>query len=88
MPVAYPNPFNAEVVVRYLVAVEGPVRVVVYDALGAQIRELVDQVQGVGLRTAIWDGRDPRGLTAPSGVYLLAIEMGGERRTRKVMMIR
>ncbi len=88
MPVAYPNPFNAEVVLRYLVAVEGPVRVVVYDALGAQIRELVHQVQGVGLRTAIWDGRDQRGLTAASGVYLLAIEMGGERRTRKVMLIR
>jgi hypothetical protein len=88
MPVAYPNPFNAEVVLRYLVAVEGPVRVVVYDGLGAQIRELVHQVQGVGLRTAIWDGRDQRGLTAASGVYLLAIEMGGERRTRKVMLIR
>ena len=88
MPVAYPNPFNAEVVLRYLVAVEGPVRVVVYDALGAQIRELVHQIQGVGLRTASWDGRDQRGLTAASGVYLLAIEMGGERRTRKVMLIR
>ena len=88
VPVAYPNPFNAEVVLRYLVVAEESVRVVVYDALGALIRELVNQVQGVGLRNAIWDGRDQQGLAVASGVYLLAIETGGERRTRKVLLVR
>ena len=88
MPVAYPNPFNSEVVLRYLVAAWGPVRVVVYDALGTQIRELVHEVQGAGVRTAVWDGRDAGGLSVASGVYLLAIETGGESRTGKVMLVR
>ena len=88
VPTAYPNPFNAEVVLRYLVAAQGPVRVVVYDALGAQIGVLLNQVQGPGLRTILWDGRDQRGVMAASGVYLLVVEASGQRRSRKVMLIR
>ena len=88
VPTAYPNPFNAEVVLRYHVAAEGMVRVVVYDALGAQIRVLLNQSQGAGLRTILWDARDQGGAEAASGIYLLVVEVGGERRARKVMLIR
>ena len=88
VPTAYPNPFNAEVVLRYHVAAEGRVRVVVYDALGAQIRVLLNQWQGAGLRTMLWDARDQGGAEAASGIYLLVVEVGGERRARKVMLIR
>jgi flagellar hook assembly protein FlgD len=88
VPMAYPNPFNAEVVLRYHVAAEGRVRVVVYDALGAQIRVLLNQWQGAGLRTMLWDARDQGGAEAASGIYLLVVEVGGERRARKVMLIR
>ncbi|MEE3259217.1 MAG: T9SS type A sorting domain-containing protein [Candidatus Latescibacterota bacterium] len=87
-PVAYPNPFNSEVVLRYLVGAEGAVRVVVYDVLGAQIRLLANQIQGAGMQTLIWDGRDQWGMPAASGVYLLSIEVGGESRSRKVVLIR
>ena len=88
VPTAYPNPFNSEVVLRYEVAAEGPVQVAVYDALGARIRSLINQVQGPGLRTSLWDGRDEAGVKAASGVYLLVVEADGQRRSRKVMLIR
>ncbi len=88
VPTAYPNPFNAEVVLRYHVAAEGMVRIVVYDALGAQIRVLLNQWQGAGLRTMLWDARDQGGAEAASGIYLLVVEVGGGRRARKVMLIR
>jgi len=87
-PMAYPNPFNAEVVLRYQVEADGPVRVAVYSALGVQVRLLADQIQGAGVRTLRWNGRDQRGFPMASGVYLLVIDANGERRSRKVMLIR
>jgi len=87
-PTAYPNPFNAEVVLRYKVTTAGLVRVSVYDALGAHIRVLLNRQQGPGLRTIVWDGRDENGGRAASGVYLLVVEAAGERRSRKVLLVR
>ena len=84
---AYPNPFNAEVTIRYLVRQEGPVRVEIYDAQGRRIRVLVDQLQQEGPWTAVWRGKDEAGKVVASGIYLYLVEVKGERHTGKVTLL-
>ena len=79
---------SIEVVLRYQVEVDGPVRVAVYSTLGVQVRLLADQIQEAGVWTLRWNGSDQRGFPMASGVYLLVIDANGERRSRKVMLIR
>jgi len=87
-PLAYPNPFNAQALIRYQVEAEGPVRVRVRDGQGRLMRLLVDRAQGPGVWTAIWDGRDQDGRQAASGVYYCEIEAAGARRVGKLLLLR
>jgi len=87
-PLAYPNPFNAQALLRYQVEAEGPVRVRVRDGQGRLVRLLVERAQGPGLWTAIWDGRDQDGRQAASGVYYCEIDAAGARRVGKLLLLR
>jgi hypothetical protein len=84
---AYPNPFKAEVTIRYLLHQAGPVRVEIYDAQGRQIRILVDQLQQEGPWTAVWRGKDEAGEAVASGIYLYMVAAKGERHTGKVTLL-
>jgi len=84
---AYPNPFNAEVTIRYLVRREGLVRVEIYDAQGRRIRVLVDRLQQEGPWTAVWRGKEESGEVVASGVYLYVVDVQGERHTGKVTLL-
>ena len=87
-PLAYPNPFNAQAAIRYRVAASGPVRVRVRDGQGRVVRRLVDQVQGPGVRSAVWDGLDEHGQGSASGVYYYDVEAAGQRWTGKLLLLR
>jgi flagellar hook assembly protein FlgD len=54
------------------------VRVVIYNALGQEIRTLVDGFHGAGVHTVLWDGRDADGRDVSSGVYVYRLEVVGE----------
>jgi len=41
-----------------------------------------------GSHVAIWDGRDKRGSTVSSGVYFYVLDVGGERLTRKMVLLK
>jgi len=85
---AFPNPFNTETAIQYVVRNEGRVRVEVYDLQGHRIRLLVNRVQGGGPWSAVWNGEDGNGVTMASGVYLYVVETVGERRTGKMTLLR
>ena len=81
---AAPNPFPARTTLRYDVAQTGPVRVVVYDALGRKVAGLVDGEQTAGRHEAVFDGT-----RLPSGVYLVRMTTGaGGVQSRRVTLLR
>ncbi|MCX6639907.1 MAG: T9SS type A sorting domain-containing protein [bacterium] len=85
---SYPNPFNATTKINYTLPNILPVKLVVYDVMGRQIRILVDGAQIAGQHTAIWDGKDASGKIAASGVYLYAIKAGDNLEYRKMVLLK
>ena len=85
-----PNPFNPTTVIRFTVPA-GPVRpysLRVYDVRGALVRELASGDIGAGLHEVLWNGRDNRGASVGSGIYLYRLEVGRERFTGKMVMVK
>jgi flagellar hook assembly protein FlgD len=46
----------------------------IYNLLGQEVRQLVDENQLEGFRTAKWDGRNNAGVPVSSGVYLYRLQ--------------
>lgn len=86
-----PNPFNPETVIRFRIPPElgsEPVRMVVLNTRGQQVRTLVDGVLGPGEHQVTWRGRDEGGRQVASGIYLYRLEVAGRVFTRKMVLLR
>ncbi|MCB0726294.1 MAG: VCBS repeat-containing protein [Ignavibacteriae bacterium] len=80
----YPNPFNPETVIKYELANSGNnVRLKIYDALGNEVRTLVDGVQREGSYEVSFNGND-----LPSGVYYYKLETGIFFETKKMFLVK
>ena len=84
----HPNPFNAATLIGFSIAQPGRVRLVLYNALGQQIRVLIDQDLAAGRRQVVWDGRDDQGRSVASGAYYYRLGSGGEEKVRSMVLLR
>ena len=84
----YPNPFNPQTTIRYDLTESGRVRLYVYNTDGQRIRTLIEENQGVGGHSVIWDGKDERGNKVASGVYIYRLVLGGFEASRKMILLR
>jgi hypothetical protein len=73
----YPNPFNPTTKIRYDLPRDSHVRIVVYDALGQEISEIVSQDQEAGYQMIEWYARNRNGIPVASGMYFYRIEAKG-----------
>lgn len=87
----FPNPFDsrrAPATVRWTLASDAPVEVVVHSVFGARLwrRTFAAGAPGgrPGLNEVSWDGADDSGRKLSKGLYLLVLRAGGERRVVKV----
>ena len=85
----YPNPFNPETTIRYILPEQSQVRLVVYDLLGQTVRTLMDGPQSAGTRTVVWDGQNQDRQKVASGLYLYRLEVAGKySETRQMSLVR
>jgi predicted GH43/DUF377 family glycosyl hydrolase len=82
-----PNPFNPTTVLVYSLPEPSEVRVRIYDARGARVRDLFAGSVGAGDHRLIWDGRDAGGRRLPSGVYFFSLEVNGGAAGRHKMTL-
>ncbi len=68
---SFPNPFNPSTTIRYQVAKESRVSLIVYNLLGQKVRTLVDGFLSPGNYQIVWEGRNDRGEEVGSGMYFL-----------------
>jgi hypothetical protein len=70
----FPNPFNPTTTIRYDLPKQSHVRIVIYDALGQEVREIFAGEQEAGFQSIVWGGVNARGNTVASGMYFYRIE--------------
>jgi len=69
----YPNPFNPETTIRYDLAEDANVSVVVYNIRGQKVKTLINQSESAGRYTVPWNATDDFGVQVTAGVYLYRI---------------
>jgi predicted extracellular nuclease len=79
----YPNPFNPSTTISYNLPASGNVTLKVFNLLGQQVKELVNQFQTAGHYTLRFDAA---GL--PSGVYLYRLVTESGALTKKMLMLK
>lgn len=84
----FPNPFNPTTTIKYQLPVIGTVRLVVYNALGQQVRTLVNGRVAAGYHDVTWNGRNDKGDPVGSGIYIYRFESGSFRQVRKMLLIK
>lgn len=84
----YPNPFNSNTVIKYGLPQNSKVEIVIFNALGQQIRELVNKQQKSGIHVVEWDGKDSAGLDVASGVYIYRLKTPQRMKVRKMVFIK
>ncbi|MCI0692803.1 T9SS type A sorting domain-containing protein [candidate division KSB1 bacterium] len=82
----YPNPFNPSTTISYALAKPGVTVLKIYDVLGKEVRLLLDEYQATGEHTVQWDGKDHSGRSVVSGVYIVTIESGTFRASRRMTL--
>ncbi len=86
--VASPNPFRSGTSLSFELPEARPVRLVIFDTTGRQVRTLVDGTYPAAAHRAVWDGRDLSGRTVAPGVYFARIRAGEYESVQRLTLIR
>lgn len=93
----FPNPFNPETQIRFSVSNLNQdlsdVQINIYNVLGRKVRTLVNQKMSPGQYTRTWDGRDDRGVSVSTGVYIYEMKARGKntavfREAKKMLLVK
>ena len=81
-----PNPFRENTSISFGITRHQHVHLSIYDAMGRNIRDLVNEIREAGHYNVTWDGRDDAGQRLPSGVYFVKLTAGSFSSARKVVL--
>ena len=79
----YPNPFNPSSTINYGLKNEGHVEIMVYDATGRLVDELVNQHQTAGYHSITWNASNQA-----SGMYFAKMIAGDVVQTQKLVLLK
>jgi hypothetical protein len=79
----FPNPFNPSTKIKYELPQNSFVTIKVFDAIGREIKSLLNQQKETGFHEINFDGKD-----LPSGVYIYKIQAGEFIQTRKMILMK
>ncbi|OQB38698.1 MAG: hypothetical protein BWY06_01910 [Candidatus Latescibacteria bacterium ADurb.Bin168] len=85
---AFPNPANPTTTWSYSLPAEQFVQMAVYNAMGQQVRVLVNRNVSAGVHQATWDTRDDTGRELASGVYICVLQTPTSRLLSRVTIVR
>lgn len=79
----YPNPFNPVTNISYSIPLNGKVELTVYDILGRDVQNLVNEIQTAGQHNVIFNGDN-----LSSGVYFYSLNFQGKTTVKKMILIK
>ncbi len=84
----YPNPFNPNTTILYALPKETDVKLEVYNLLGQKVRVLVNKHQDAGYQTVVWDGRNDKGESVPTGIYFYRLQAESYVNSKKMILMK
>jgi len=79
----YPNPFNPSTTINYSIPKESLVSIVVYNALGEEVAELVNEIKQAGSYQIVFNAS-----SLPSGVYFYNFQVKDFIETKKMILLK
>jgi DNA-binding XRE family transcriptional regulator len=79
----YPNPFNPSTTITYKITAGGLVSLKVYNPLGEEIKDLVNEYQSPGLHSVKFSAG-----TLPSGIYVYRLKSGSYSNSKKFILLK
>jgi hypothetical protein len=79
----YPNPFNPVTKISFDIAKQGFISLKIFDALGREVRTLVNEVKAPGSYAIDFDGTN-----LPSGIYFYKLQTENYSGTKKMLLIK
>lgn len=83
-----PNPFNPSTQISFTIPSAENVSLVIYNALGQEVRTLVNEMKPAGRHSVVWDGKDDGGRMMTSGMYFCKITAGKFVDTSKMLLMK
>lgn len=84
----YPNPFNPNTNIEYVLNENCKVKLSIYDINGKLVRTLVNSEKAAGVHNIIWDGRDDNFNRVAAGLYFYELEYSGKKIINKMVLIK
>ena len=84
----FPNPFNPDTVIRYSIAEDTPVSVVIYAITGQKVVQLVDDYQTSGFYDVVWNGKNGQGRPVSSGIYFARLTTRNQTQMHKLLLLK
>ena len=85
----YPNPFNGTTTIPFKLKIPGNVTLYVTDITGRKIKTLIrDEKYRSGSYTVRWNGVGDNGKEVSSGVYIVILQNGAYKQSRKILLIK
>ena len=84
----FPNPFNNQTVIPYIIPVVGKYNLHIYNLNGQRVRTLLEGEQKAGRYAVNWDGKDNSGKILASGIYIYQLNSEITSITRKLMLMK
>jgi hypothetical protein len=78
----YPNPFNPSTTISYQLPVNGNVTLKVFNALGQEIKTLINGFQNAGFHSLLFTLSS----SLPSGIYFYQLKSGSSTATKKLII--
>lgn len=84
----YPNPFNPVTTIKFSVPHTSYLNLKIFDLLGREVRNLLNDEVGPGIHTIQWDGTDKNGQNIASGIYIYKLTGDGYTLSRKLLLLK
>ena len=84
----YPNPFQTTTTIPFLLETDDEISLSVWDLGGRKVSTLFKGYQPAGAHEVIWNGENDDGAQLASGAYVIVLEAGQKRYSKKVMLLK
>ena len=84
----YPNPFNPETQISFIVPKAGKGELSIFNLKGQRVRTLYHGLLNSGYHSFVWDGKNNAGDLTSSGMYFIKIEVEGKFQTHKIVLMK